>query len=243
MRKIGLVGGVGWRSTAAYYRLINEDVALRLGGLHSAPLALESLDFARVRAHVDAGDEDALVELYCGAARNLQAAGAQVLALCSNAAHARIQRVREQVHVPVLHIAEPVVAVARARSHRCVGLLGTRETMERPFLKQVLTRAGLEVLVPEAHDREWLHALIFGALEQGRETPADRARFLQLVERMGRAGAQAVVLGCTELPLLLGDAMPPVPCLDTTRLHARALVDAALGRACPETTQPACLPH
>jgi aspartate racemase len=148
------------------------------------------------------------------------------------------------VRVPVVHIAEPVAAVARAGGYRCLGLLGTRETMERPFLKEALARSGLQVLVPDAADREWLHATIFGVLEQGRQTPAHQARFLQLVERLAQAGAQAVVLGCTELPLLLGDATPALPCLDTTRLHASALVDAALdGRAphSPQTRQPACL--
>jgi len=228
MRKIGLVGGVGWRSTAEYYRLINEDVARRMGGLHSAALALESLDFARVRQYADAGDEEALVALYARAARNLEAAGAEVLALCSNSAHARIHRVREQVHVEVIHIADPVLAAARARGYRRIGLLGTRETMERPFLKQTFANAGLEVLVPPPEHREWLHALIFGVLEHGTQTPAHRARFLELVARMGRAGAEAVVLGCTELPLLVGDATTAVPCLDTTRLHASALVHAAL---------------
>jgi aspartate racemase len=228
VKKIGLVGGVGWRSTSEYYRLINEEVERRLGGLHSMPLGLESLDFAQVRQHVDEGDEDALVELYVGAAQRLESAGAQLLALCSNAAHARIHRVREHVRVPVIHIADPVCAAARSQGHTRVGLLGTRETMQRPFMKDVLAASGLHVHVPEEADQAWLHATIFGVLEQGRQTREHQAQFLQVVERLAHAGAQAVVLGCTELPLLLDDGQSAVPCLDTTRLHAHALVDAAL---------------
>jgi aspartate racemase len=228
MRKIGLIGGVGWRSTSDYYRLINEEVERRLGGLHSPPLALESLDFAQVRRHVDACEEDALVRLYAQAERSLQASGAEVLALCSNAAHARIHRLREEVPVPFLHIGDPLCAAARARGFTRVGLLGTRETMSRPFFRNVLSAAGLEVLVPGESDQDWLHATIFGALEQGRQTEAHRARFVRMIEGLAEAGAQAAVLGCTELPLLLGDAKTTIPCLDTTRLHAQALVEHAL---------------
>ena len=228
MKKIGLVGGVGWRSTSEYYRLINEEVERRLGGLRSMPLALESLDFAQVRRHVDAGDEEALVDLYLGAAQRLESAGAQLLALCSNAAHARIHRVREHVRVPVIHIADAVCAAARSQGHTHVGLLGTRETMQRPFMKDVLAASGLQVHVPGEADQAWLHATIFGVLEQGRQTREHQAQLLQVVDRLAHAGAQAVVLGCTELPLLLGDGQSAVPCLDTTRLHAHALVDVAL---------------
>jgi aspartate racemase len=229
VKKIGLIGGVGWRSTAEYYRLINEETARRLGGLHSARLALESLDFAAVRHHVDAGQEDALVELYTRAACNLEDGGAQVLGLCSNAAHTRIHRLRERVRAPFIHIAEPIASAARAAGYRRVALLGTRETMEHPFLKEAIAASGVvQVLVPSAEDRAWLHGMIFGVLEQGRQTEAHLAQMQQLMARQAQAGADAVVLGCTELPLLVGDAPTAVPCLDSTRLHAAALVEAAL---------------
>jgi aspartate racemase len=226
---IGLIGGVGWLSTADYYRIINEEVGRRLGGLHSARIVMVSLDFAQVRSHVDAGEEHALVELYADAAQKLEQAGAEVLALCSNAAHGRIGQLQPRVGVPFLHIADAVGAAARAAGMRHVGLLGTRETMERPFMRDGLAqRAGLRVSVPGVDDRDWLHGMIFGALEQGRATDADRDKLLAIIERLADAGAEAVVLGCTELPLLLRGVDTPIPCLDSTLLHATALVESAI---------------
>ncbi len=233
MKKIGLIGGVGWRSTAEYYRLINEDVALRLGGLHSARLSIESLDLEQVRRLADAGKEDELVGIYAGAARSLEASGAQLMAICSNAAHARLGRLRGMVGVPFISIVEPLCTAARASGFVRLGLLGTRETMSRPFFRDMLTGAGFDVIVPPEADQDWLHETIFGVLEQGRQTEQHRARFLALVDGLARSGAQAVVLGCTELPLLLGGAATAVPCLATTQLHAAALVQAALANTEP----------
>lgn len=228
MRKIGLIGGVGWRSTETYYRFLNEETARRLGGLRSPPMAIESLDFAQVRAWVDAGREDELRALYLRAASALKAAGAQVLALCSNSAHTRMAYLQEATQTPFVHISTPLVAGIRRSGIRKVLLLGTRETMEHGFMKDALQSGGAEVVVPDEQDREWLHRMIFEELEQGTATAAQKARLVDMIDRHAQAGVQAAILGCTELPLLLGLSDACIPCLDTTRLHAQAILDAAL---------------
>ena len=228
MRKIGLIGGVGWRSTQTYYRILNEEVARRLGGLRSPRLAIESLDFAEVRALVDAGREDELRSLYLDATLALKSSGAQVLALCSNAAHTRLPYLEEAAKTSFVHIAAPLVREIRARRYGRVLLLGTRETMERDFMKDALAAGGAQVVVPDEIDRLWLHSTIFGDLERGTATTAQKARLCALIADHGRAGADAAILGCTELPLLVGPGDTELPCLDTTQIHASALIDAAL---------------
>lgn len=227
MKKIGLIGGVGWRSTHVYYRAINEEVGQRLGGLHSQRLAVESLDFAEVRRLVDAGREEELRALYLDAALNLKGAGAQVLALCSNAAHTRLPYLEKASGTRFVSIAAPVVREIRALGLRKVLLLGTRETMERGFMKEALAAGGAHVVVPQEADRLWLHRLIFEDLEQGTVQPAQKARLLALLAQYAREGVDAAILGCTELPLLVGPGEADMPCLDTTHLHALALVEAA----------------
>lgn len=228
MKKIGLIGGVGWRSTLAYYRIINEEVGQRLGGLHSQRLVIESLDFAEVRGWVDAGREEELRALYLGAALTLKGAGAQVLALCSNAAHARLPYVEQASQTRFVSIGAPVVREIRARDLRKVLLLGTRETMERGFMKEALAAGGAQVVVPQEADRLWLHRTIFEDLEQGTVQPAQKERLLALIAQHAREGVDAAILGCTELPLLVEPGDAEIPCLDTTHLHALALVEAAL---------------
>jgi len=228
MRKIGLVGGVGWRSTEIYYRLLNQEVALRRGGLSSARVAVESLDFAEVRALVDTGREDALRDLYLRAVQALVAGGAVLLALCSNSAHARLQYLQESAAVRFLHIADPVNRAIVAGNFRKILLLGTREVMERDFMKTALSPSGATFIVPGSEEREWLHRMIFEDLETGNATCQHRQQLVDLVNRYATAGADGVILGCTELSLLISDGDARIPCLDTTRLHATALVDAAL---------------
>lgn len=228
MKKIGLIGGVGWRSTEIYYRCLNEEVAQRLGGLRSARLSLESLDFAEVRALVDASDESALRTLYLSATRSLQSAGAQVLALCSNAAHTRVAYLQEQTQARFVHIATPLVDEIRRQGLRTVLLLGTGETMQQGFMRDAIRATGADIVVPGPQHRAWLHRMIFEDLEQGRVTDELRQRLVDLIACHAAHGAQAVILGCTELPLLVDSTHTPIPCLDTTRLHAKALVDVAL---------------
>jgi aspartate racemase len=228
MRKIGLIGGVGWRSTEFYYRFLNEEVAFRLGGLHSPQLAIESLDFAQVRAWVDAGREDKLRDLYLRAALALKSTGAKVLALCSNAAHTRIAYLQEVTQMPFVHISTPLVAQISRNGFRKVLLLGTRETMEHDFMKDSLRSGGTEVVVPKEDERDWLHRMIFEDLEQGAASALQKARLVAMIDKYAQKGVQAAILGCTELPLLLEPSHASIPCLDTTRLHALAILDAAL---------------
>jgi len=228
-RVIGLIGGVTWMSTLDYYRAINEEVARRLGGVHSARLLLASLDFHDVRTRAEWNDEAGLLELYGDAARKLEQAGAQALVLCTNTAHRRAQALQEQIGIPLVHIGDATGLAAKSLGARTVGLLGTRPTMEEPFLVDRLRqRFGLEVLIPPADDRKNLERIIFEEMARGqfRAEAADYATHL-VADLVGR-GAEAVILGCTELPILLRDAALPCPALDTTRLHALAAVDFAL---------------
>lgn len=211
-------------STLDYYRVINEEVARRLGGVHSARLFLASLDFHDVRTAWD--DEPRLLALYAGAAKKLEQAGAQALVLCTNTGHRRAPALEKSVGIPLLHIADATGLAAQSSGARTVGLLGTRPTMEEPFLSgRLRERFGLEVLVPPAEDREMLEHIILEEMARG-EFTADRASYAtRLVGDLARRGAEAVILGCTELPILLRGADLPCPAFDTARLHAIAAAD------------------
>src|SRR5262245_15974437 len=228
-RPVGLIGGVTWMSTMDYYRAINEEVARRLGGVHSARLLLVSLDFHDVRALAHRNDEPALLELYADAADKLERAGAEALVLCTNTAHRRAPQLEELIGIPLLHIADATGRAAKAAGATTVGLLGTRATMEEPFLRERLEqRFGLAVLVPPAPDREALDRVIFEEMARGQFLPAARHAATRLAADLAGRGAQAVILGCTELPILLREVAMPCPTLDTARLHAVAAADFSL---------------
>ncbi|HKA44559.1 MAG TPA: amino acid racemase [Burkholderiales bacterium] len=229
MRPVGLIGGVTWLSTLDYYRAINEEVARRLGGVHSARLLLVSLDFHDVRSLASRGDEPALLELYADAARKLEQAGAQALVLCTNTAHRRAPELEKRIGIPLLHIADAAGRAAKSAGATRVGLLGTRATMEEAFVREPLERRyGLEVLVPPDPDREILEHIIFDEMARGEFLPAAAAHAARLVKDLAMRGAQAVVLGCTELPILLRDVATPCRTLDTARLHALAAAEFSL---------------
>lgn len=228
MRTLGLIGGMSWESTLPYYRLVNERVRERLGGLHSAKLLLYSLDFAEVEALQRSGDWDAAGALMVDAAQRLERAGAEALVICTNTMHLLAPRVEAAVAVPLLHIADVAARAIRARGIVRIGLLGTRFTMEQPFYRERLQAAGLEVQVPDAAAREDVHRVIYEELCRGEIVEASRERFRQVVGGLAASGAQAVVLGCTEIGLLLDEADAAVPLFDTTLLHARAAADWAL---------------
>lgn len=231
MKTLGLVGGMSWESTAGYYAWINRYVARRLGGLHSARLVLESVDFAGVEAMQAEGRWADAARLLAGAARRLQGAGAELLVLCTNTMHAVFEDLEAAVDVPWLHIADPTAAALRAGSVRRAGLLGTRYTMEAGFYRARLEGHGLEVVVPGAADRELVHRVIFAELCRGRVEPASRAAFGDVAARLAGAGCEGIVLGCTEIGMLLGDGDAPVPLFDTARLHAEAAAAYALDAA------------
>jgi len=225
MRLLGVLGGMSWTSTEAYYRGLNAGVAARLGGLHSARLLLHSVDFAPVAEAQHAGDWDATTRVLGEAARGLAAGGAEALLLATNTMHKVAGAVEAASGIPLLHIADPTADALLAGAHRRVGLLATRFTMEEDFYRERLTARGLEVVVPDAPDRALVHRVIYDELVHDVVREESRAAYLAVVDRLVGAGADAVVLGCTEIGLLLHDGDAAVPLLDTTALHVAAGVD------------------
>ena len=228
MRTIGLLGGMSWESSGLYYRLLNETVRERLGGLHSARCVLLSVDFAGIEALQTAGEWDRAGELLAADALALQRAGADLVLLCTNTMHKVADQLTAVLDVPLLHIADVTAAAVVAAGLQGIGLLGTAFTMEQPFLRDRLAGHGLEVLVPGPADRAEVHRVIYEELCLGVVRPESRAAFQEVVGRLVADGAQGVVLGCTEVELLIGADDVPVPVFPTTRLHVEAAVAAAL---------------
>jgi aspartate racemase len=227
-RVIGMLGGMSWESSAEYYRLANELVRERLGGLHSARCVLASLDFAEVERLQVAGEWSRAGDLLAEAARGLEAAGADLLVLCTNTMHKVADQVQAAVGIPLLHLADAVGEAVTAAGLDTVGLLGTAFTMEQDFYRERLARHGLRVLVPPADDRALVHRVIYDELCLGVVREESREGYRGVIRRLAEAGAQGVVLGCTEIELLVGQADSPVPVFPTTRLHVEAAVTAAL---------------
>ena len=229
MRTLGLLGGMSWESTVSYYRILNERVRDRVGGLHSAPLVLHSVDFAVIEALQRADDWDAAAAVLASAAEGLRAAGAEALVLCTNTMHLVAPQLEATAGMPLLHIADATAVRIRAAGLHRVALLGTRFTMERDFYRRRLEDAGIEVLVPGARERETVHRVIYDELCLGQIRADSREAYCGIVQTMVGQGAQGVILGCTEIGLLLGEGDAPVPLFDTARIHAEAAVDWALG--------------
>lgn len=229
MTTLGLLGGMSWQSTELYYRAINEGVAARRGGHHSADLLLASVDFAEIEALQASDDWAGAARLLGERAAGLARAGADLLVLCTNTMHLVAPQIEQAAGIPLLHIAEPTGAALVAGGRRRVGLLGTRFTMERPFYRDRLVEGfGLDVLTPGADDRDTVHRIIYDELVHGVVAETSRDAYRGVIERLVAAGADAVILGCTEITLLVGADDSPVPVFDTTALHAAAAVDAAL---------------
>lgn len=230
MKTLGLIGGMSWESTVPYYRLINQTVKEQLGGLHSARLLLYSVDFAQIERLQHAGDWDAAGVVLADAGRALRAGGAELLVICTNTMHKVADVVESASGLPLLHIADPTGEEIRRAGLQRIGLLGTRFTMEQDFYRQRLVeRHGLEVLVPDADDRDTVHRVIYEELCLGTIREESRARYRAIIERLVARGAQGVILGCTEIGLLIGAEDAAVPLFDTTALHARHAALAALG--------------
>ncbi|UHQ23455.1 aspartate/glutamate racemase family protein [Lysobacter sp. 5GHs7-4] len=230
MKTLGLLGGMSWESTVPYYRQINQTVKERLGGLHSARLLLYSVDFAQIERLQHAGDWDAAGRALGEAARSLRAGGAELLVICTNTMHKVADTVEAMSGLPLLHIADPTGAAIRAARLRRIALLGTRFTMEQDFYRQRLSeRHGLDVLVPEADERELVHRVIYDELCLGEIRDASREAYRGIIAKLVARGAQGVILGCTEIGLLIGAQDVEVPVFDTTALHARAAALAAIG--------------
>jgi aspartate racemase len=229
MRTVGLIGGMSWESTLPYYRLVNERVRERLGGQHSSKLLLYSVDFAELEAMQRGGDWDAADVLIVDAARSLQAGGAGALAICANTMHRSVPAIEAAVGMPVLHIADATALAVRAAGVSRIALLGTRFTMEGPFVRERLERAGLEVIVPDDDGRADIHRVIYDELCRGRILDASRERYREVMSSLVARGAQGIVLGCTEIGLLVQPGDASVPLFDTTAIHARAIADWQLG--------------
>jgi len=229
VKTIGLIGGMSWESTIPYYRHINEAVKERLGGLHSAKLILYSVDFHEVERLQHAGDWQGAGVMLAEAARALEAAGAAFLVLCTNTMHKVAPGIEAAVSIPLLHIADPTAGAVKQAGHSTVGLLGTRFTMEEAFYRDRLSeRHGLRVIVPEPEDCETIHRVIYEELCLGLATGASRREFQRIIGSLASRGADAIILGCTEISLLVLQEDSPVPLFDTTLIHARAAALAAL---------------
>jgi aspartate racemase len=230
VRTLGLIGGLSWESTVPYYTYINQGVKQRLGGLHSARLILYSVDFDDIQQLMHAGNWDGAGAALASAARSLEAAGAQGLVLCTNTLHKVAPAIEGAVRIPLLHIIEAAAERISGAGLHTVGLLGTRFTMEHPFYRDRLQAShGIKALSPEASDQAMLHSIIFEELCLGRVVDASRNEARRIMRNLIAAGAQGIILGCTELAMLIGPADVSVPLFDTTAIHARYAVEWALG--------------
>ena len=228
MKTLGVLGGMSWESTAVYYRLFNQGVRARLGGQHSAKLLLASVDFAEIVARQHAGDWRGAGQQLAELAAGLQNAGADAILIATNTMHKVAEHVHAAIDVPLLHIGDVVADALLAAGVRCAGLLGTRYTMEQPFLIDHLRQRGLDILVPDADARADVHRIIFDELCQGEVRNVSRETYQRIIQQLAADGAQAVILGCTEICLLLGPNDACLPLYDTAALHVDAGLNWAL---------------
>jgi aspartate racemase len=229
VKTIGLIGGMSWESSAAYYRIINEAVHDRLGGVHSAKSVMVSVDFAEIEALQRQGRWSEATQAMVEAAQSVERGGADFVVICTNTMHKMADDVQKAIHVPLLHIADAAAEPIKARGLRKVGLLGTKFTMEEEFYRGWLAqRHGLQVLIPDAEDRAIVHRVIYEELVVGEINPTSQAQYRRIIAGLVRQGAEGIVLGCTEIGLLVKEADSPVPLFDTTRIHALAAVEYAL---------------
>jgi len=229
MKTIGLVGGMSWESTLEYYRIINEGVKEKAGGFHSAKLILYSVDFQEVEGRQHQGRWDELTALMIDVAQRVERAGADVLLICTNTMHLMADQVQDSIRIPLLHIVDVTARAVKSRSFGKVGLLGTRFTMEQDFYRGRLQKKhGLEVLIPEERDRALLHGILYDELCLGTISVTSKKVFQGIIAKLEGQGAQGIILGCTEIPLLVKQEDYKIPLFDTTTLHARAAVDFAL---------------
>ena len=227
-RTLGIIGGMSWESTESYYRLINEGVKAKLGNLHSADLLLHSVDFAAIEALQAKGAWDEMGAILANSGKRLQAAGAQGLLIATNTMHKVIDDVQASTNLPIIHIADVTAAVIKQQGFTKVALLGTQFTMTEDFYKQRLIDAGLQVLIPETDARAEVHRIIYEELCQGQLLASSRQYYQQVIQDLANKGAEGVILGCTEIGLLIQQADSPIPVFDTTAIHAAAAVDFLL---------------
>ena len=229
MKTIGLLGGMSWESTVGYYRAINEGVKGALGGLHSARIAMISVDFEPLEKLQHAGEWDKVAENLADAARQVEAAGADFLLICTNTMHRVSSQIESAINIPLLHIADATAEVIKSAGLSQVGLLGTGFTMEQEFYKGRLAELhGIQVVVPDQGDRELVHRVIYDELCLGQVREDAKQEFLRIIDRLAESGAQAVILGCTEIGMLVNQHETAVRLIDTTAVHARKAVQVAI---------------
>ncbi|MCC2879115.1 aspartate/glutamate racemase family protein [Lachnoclostridium pacaense] len=228
MKTIGLIGGMSWESTVTYYQIINETVKKELGGLHSSRCILYSVDFDEIEKCQSCGDWDKSGDILGQAARSLEKAGADFIVICTNTMHKVAPRIQSYISIPLLHIADVTTECLKDRGIKTVALLGTRYTMEQDFYKERLVQSGLQVLIPEEPQREMINRVIFDELCLGTISSESRAGFLAIIRGLGQKGAEGVILGCTEIGLLIRQEDTDIPLFDTTVIHARKAAMASI---------------
>ncbi|MBU3917111.1 aspartate/glutamate racemase family protein [bacterium] len=229
MKTIGLLGGMSWESTATYYREINESIKKVLGGFHSAKIALYSVDFAEIEKLQQLGDWNRMAMILGDAAKRIEAGGADFILICTNTMHKVAPEIEKRISIPLLHIADATAEVIKKDAFSKVGLLGTRFTMEQDFYKGRLEKLyGIEVIIPEASDRDLVHTVIYNELCLGKISADSRKEFIRITKDLSQRGAEGVILGCTEIALLIQQRHTSVPLFDTTKIHAESAVEKAL---------------
>ncbi|AEA47817.1 aspartate/glutamate racemase family protein [Archaeoglobus veneficus] len=228
MKTIGLIGGMSWESTLEYYRIINETVKEKLGGLHSAKCIIYSVDFEEIEKLQHEGKWKELTEVMIDAAQRLEKAGADFVIICTNTMHKVAEEVQEGISIPLLHIADVTAEKIKEKGLRNVGLLGTKFTMEEDFYKKKLGESGIEVIIPEEDERVVVHSVIYNELCQGIIRQESKERFKEIIGNLVSKGAEGIVLGCTEIPLLIKQEDVDVPVFDTTTIHAKSAVEFAM---------------
>jgi aspartate racemase len=229
LKTIGLIGGMSWESSIEYYRIINETVHQRLGGLHSAKSVMYSVDFAEIETLQHQGRWQEATQCMIDAAQRVERGGADFVVICTNTMHKMAGELQANISIPILHIADATAAKVRAQGMRKIGLLGTKFTMEEDFYKgRLIEKHGLQVLVPDAGDRAIVHRVVYDELVLGKINPASKAEYQRIISRLIQQGAEGIILGCTEIGLLVGEADSTAPLFDTTRIHAVAAADYAL---------------
>jgi aspartate racemase len=229
MKTVGLIGGMSWVSTIEYYKAINEMTNARLGGIHFARCIIYSIDYhdmAEINKKQDWNEAD---RVFSSAAKNLESAGANCILLCANTAHMVAEQVQKNISIPLIHIGDATVKKVQKHNIKKIALLGTKFTMEKNFIKEKFAVQNIDVLIPEAADREFIHAVIFDELGKGIFKPETKKRFQEIIHTLVNKGAEGVILGCTEIPLLIKQSDVTVPVFDTTLIHSNAAVDFALG--------------
>ena len=228
MKTIGLIGGMSWESTITYYEVLNKEIVRALGGFHSAKILMYSVDFAELEANMSKGDWDGNAMILADAAKRLERAGADFIVIATNTMHKLVPQIEREIQIPILHIAEAAAESVKRDGFSKVGLLGTKFTMTQDFIKDRLKSAGLEVIVPDAPDIEIVNNVIFNELCLGKVLDASRAEYQCIIAHMKQRGAECVILGCTEIGMLISEKDSVLPVYDTTIIHAKEAARKAL---------------